>query len=274
LPDGQYFQYKLTLDNSSGPPDRTPGASEVWVTFETAEPCDPVEPWEPRTQGYWRRQCKDRPHEDICAYVESVQALAELFQAFDCDSICGLMRADPPENDMCRKARRQFMALLLNVASGKLAICNCLDDGREVWDVIAQVDSILLGSPDHAGCVTAKTLADDINNGKGIVSCDSSSESVLARPIHIGSLHCAPNPFTDRATISYALAEARPVRLTIHDRMGRQVRVLLEDEACPGSGRAEWDGLDDRGLRVPNGIYFSRFEAADFTVTGKLIMLR
>jgi len=92
--------------------------------------CEPVEPWDPRTQGYWRRQCKRNPHEDICVFIDSVHILVDLFDSFDYDSVCDLMNVDPPKNDMCRKARRQFMALLLNVASGKLARSSPISSGK------------------------------------------------------------------------------------------------------------------------------------------------
>ncbi|MFQ5905324.1 MAG: FlgD immunoglobulin-like domain containing protein [bacterium] len=241
---------------------------------ESVETCDPVEPPQVRTQGYWRRQCKDDGHEDICAHVDSVHVLADLFDAFDCDSICDLMSVDPPENDMCRKARRQFMALLLNVASGKLAVCNCLDDGREVVDAIAEVDSLLSGSPDHATCVYAKTLADDINNGISLVPCDSLFAPFPPKSVLPLSCFSAPNPFINRATIGYELSASAHVRVRVYDRMGRLVRVLVDGEQGSGSHLLYWDGADQVGGKVPTGIYFYRFEAGSSSAVGKLISLR
>ncbi|MFQ5905032.1 MAG: FlgD immunoglobulin-like domain containing protein, partial [bacterium] len=237
--------------------------------------CEPVEPWLVRTQGYWRRQCKHDPHEDICSYVDSIHGLADLFDAFDCDSICDLMRVNPPERDMCRKARRQFMALLLNIASGKLAVCNCLEDGGEVGDVIVEIDSILSGNLDHATCVYAKTLADDLNNGIGIVPCDTlwgvaPPKSILPPP----SCFVTPNPFVESTLIQYELKTQKHVGLHIHDKTGRLVRTLVNGEQAGGSYSIEWDGLDEAGRRVPTGIYFSRLHLGSSIASGKLILLR
>lgn len=273
VPDGRYFQYMVTLRNLTAPDDISPSVEEVWVTYEV-EKCEPVEPWYPRTQGYWRRQCKDKPHEDICAHVDSVHALADLFDAFDCDSICALMKVDPPEKDMCRKARRQFMALLLNVASGKLAVCNCLEDGREVGDVIAEIDSLLSNFSDHATCEHAKTLADDINNGKGIVPCDSIFH-VPSPPNSAMIPHsAAPNPFAESTRMRYELAARAHVRLKIFDKMGRLLRVMTDEVMGPGVHSTEWDGLDDKGNAMPSGIYIYSIQTETSNSAGKLILIR
>jgi len=271
--DGRYFQYMLALQNLTAPDDISPSVDEIWVEYDVQE-CDPVEPWAVRTQGYWRRQCKDKPHEDICAYVDSVRVFASLFEDFDCDSVCDLMNVDPPENDMCRKARRQFMALLLNIASGKLALCNCLDDGREVGDVVAEIDSILSNFSDHASCEHAKTLADDINNGKGIIPCDSVSIAV-GSPSSTFILHAAtPNPFGGSTTLRFELSARAHVKMRVFDMMGRLVRVMMDETVEAGAYRTEWDGLDGNGNRMPNGIYVYAIETEDANSAGKLILLR
>jgi hypothetical protein len=135
--------------------------SPIYAIIESGE-------HEVRSQGYWRRQCKDESTENVCACVDSILVLTTLFSGFDCDSICSLMRIDPPERDPCRKAKRQFMALLLNVTSGKLGVSDSLVDGRYVTDVISEIDSVLSGSPQPSDCMYCLSLADSLNNGTGI----------------------------------------------------------------------------------------------------------
>jgi len=239
-----------------------------------ADSCIPVEPWDVKTQGYWRRQCKHNPHEDICVYADSIYALADLFDTFDCDSICDLMMVDPPEHDMCRKARRQFMALLLNIASDKVAVCNCLEDGREVADVIADIDSLLSGSPDFATCEYAKTQADDLNNGIGIVECDTLPAPAPPTSILQSSFSAAPNPFVNSTVIRYEVPAAAPVRVEIYDKTGRLVRTLIDSQCEPGSYQLRWDGLHESGAKVPIGVYFSRLRTGNAVTSSKLILLR
>jgi hypothetical protein len=236
--------------------------------------CRPVEPWKVKSQGYWRRQCKDDGHEDICAYVDSVHTLADLFDAYDCDSICDLMNVNPPENDMCRKARRQFMALLLNVASGKLAVCNCLEDSREVAEALAEIDSLLSGDPDFRTCEYAKTLADNLNNGIGIVPCDSFWAQAPPKVVQPPSVSVAPNPFAKSTVIEYEIKSPGRVRLDIYDKAGRLVRTLVDAEQPVAPHRVEWDGFDSSMRQVPAGVYFSRLELGNCVSSAKLVLLR
>lgn len=236
--------------------------------------CVPIEPWGVRSQGYWRRQCKDHGQEDICLYVDSIHTLVGLFDAFTCDSICDLMDVGPPENAMCRKARRQFMALLLNVASGKLAACNCLEDGREVGDVIAEIDSLLSGDSDFHICEYAKTLSDDINNGIGIVPCHTVWAQVPPRAVEAPLIRVTPSPFAKSTVIEYELVTPGHVRLDIYDKTGRMVRTLVHGERSSGFHRIAWDGLNESGEMVPQGIYFSRLRIGRSVRSRSLVLVR
>jgi len=264
--------------------------SEVFAIYNAgsagkckAPPCNPIEPPQQKTQGYWRRQCKDNPHEDICAYVDSVHALSNYFDSFDCGAVCDLMEVDPPENDMCRKAERQFMALLLNLASGKLAVCNCLVDGREVGDVIAEIDSLLENFSDHATCERAKTLADDINTGVSLVNCEDLERDQDDRDDR-GYLTPIPNPSAFGTVIRYEvpriedqetgeLQEER-VSLKIYDISGRLIKTLVDESQESGVYGVRWEGIDSIGKKVQSGIYFYRLEVGKSLRTGKIVFVK
>jgi len=262
------------------------GIPKIWVQmnrkvdllqvyhFPLLGTCDPVEPWSPKTQGYWRRKCKDDTREDICAYVDDIHALADLFDLFDCDSIRDLMDVGPPENDMCRKARRQFMALLLNIASGKLAVCNCLEDGREVGDAVAEIDSLLVYNPSFHTCEYAETLADDINNGISIVPCDITWAPAPPMAVQLPNVSATPNPFAKSTVIEYELKVPGPVRLEIYDKTGRPIRTLVDGHQSSGIHRIGWNGLDNNGRAAPSGVYFSQLQTGDGLTTKTLVCLR
>jgi hypothetical protein len=235
--------------------------------------CHPIEPPRVKSQGYWRSLCRNDVQEDICGYVDCIHLYADLFDGFNCDSITNLMRINPPENDMCRKAKRQFIAMLLNVASGKLATCNCLEDGREVEDVIAEIDSLLSDRPDFHMCERAKTLADDINNGISIVPCDALLAQASLGAADAPAISVTPNPFARSALIECEVKSAEPVRLEIYDKVGRLTRTLFDGQQTTGTRFFEWDGLDDGGQRVPIGIYFSRLQAGGNISSAKLVLV-
>jgi len=59
-----------------------------------------------------------------------------------------------------------------------------------------------------------------------------------------------PDPVHDAGQIEYELIEDGPVRLTINDMLGREVMLLLEEDARPGAGVIRFDGS-----KLPPGLY-------------------
>lgn len=120
--------------------------------------------------------------------------------------------------------------------------------------------------------------------------CDTNTANdTLSRPVHVGvdeffveppmpSVHALsqsyPNPMSTTMSISYQLPHRSPVSLKIFDNTGRLIRVLVEAEMEPGYYTAKWNGRDGFGQTIPNGIYFYRLEAGDYTQTRKFIKLR
>ncbi len=131
--------------------------------------CPPAD--DPRDTGFWNRVCK-RPHpsgehENLPGYVPSV-ATGIFAGVSDVDDLCSELTPSP-KKDKCEKAEAAYMALLLNVASGRLSDCNCVDDpelGGEstVGDAIALVDT-LIATGLFDDCLRAKGIAEAINSG-------------------------------------------------------------------------------------------------------------
>jgi hypothetical protein len=75
-----------------------------------------------------------------------------------------------------------------------------------------------------------------------------------------------PNPFRTRTAFDFS-GQDRPV-VQILDMAGRQVRRLAASE------RPVWDGRDETGHQVPNGIYYCRFEGSPVRVSQKLVKMQ
>jgi hypothetical protein len=82
-----------------------------------------------------------------------------------------------------------------------------------------------------------------------------------------------PNPFRVNTTFAFDLPTARSVELVVHAVDGRVIRRLAEGGWEVGRHLAVWDGRDDRGHRVPSGLYFVRLVAGDFTSTQRIVRL-
>ena len=83
-----------------------------------------------------------------------------------------------------------------------------------------------------------------------------------------------PNPFRTRLAIRYSLAADGPVSLAVHDITGRVVRQLCASSVKRGAYGVTWNGTDDRGRLLANGIYFCRFAAGGCRQTEKLVLQR
>ena len=89
-----------------------------------------------------------------------------------------------------------------------------------------------------------------------------------------------PQPLTESATIAFRVGafdgrgSGPEVSLAVFDVAGRLVRRLLESSLPPGTHRVEWDGRDDRGVRVGSGCYFYVLNVGGESYSGKLLVVR
>ncbi len=88
-----------------------------------------------------------------------------------------------------------------------------------------------------------------------------------------------PNPFNPSTTIKFQLPDKnglQPIRtvLKIYDILGRQVRTVVDEEMPPGFYTKQWDGLNDRGIRISTGVYFYTLTAGEFRDSKKMLMIK
>ena len=89
-----------------------------------------------------------------------------------------------------------------------------------------------------------------------------------------------PNPFNPETWLPYQLASDANVHITIYDAKGALVRLLDLDWQAAGfytdRGRAaHWDGRNNNGESVANGIYFYQLRAGDNnTQVGRMVIKR
>jgi hypothetical protein len=69
-----------------------------------------------------------------------------------------------------------------------------------------------------------------------------------------------PNPFSASTTVWFNAQASVPATLEVHDVLGRLVRTSRLGYLGPGGHRAEWNGRDSQGNRVPAGIYFMHLQ--------------
>ncbi len=62
-----------------------------------------------------------------------------------------------------------------------------------------------------------------------------------------------PNPFNPTTTIKYEMPEAAYVKLIVYDILGREVKILVDEQKDAGSYKVNFDGSN-----LPSGVYFYR----------------
>ena len=83
-----------------------------------------------------------------------------------------------------------------------------------------------------------------------------------------------PNPFNSTTTIRYNLPVPSFVALEIYNLLGQKVRTVIAERKLAGSHQANWDGKNDTGFDVPNGVYVYQMTAGHFKAMRKVVLLR
>lgn len=78
-----------------------------------------------------------------------------------------------------------------------------------------------------------------------------------------------PNPFNPTTTISYDIARSADFSLTVHDVLGREIRVLVSALMPPGSNEVTFNASG-----LPSGVYFYRLATKDYTQTRQMVLFR
>ncbi len=97
--------------------------------------------------------------------------------------------------------------------------------------------------------------------------------------LQIWDIHNYPNPVKRETTFTYRLSlDADEVSITIYTTSGRRVAVLKNASGNEGYNEHKWDGRNDDGVLLANGVYFYRIRAITGEQTtqllGRLAVLR
>lgn len=78
-----------------------------------------------------------------------------------------------------------------------------------------------------------------------------------------------PNPAQDRATVTFDVAEAGPVRVEVLDVLGRSVALLADGPVAAGEHTLTWEAGT-----LPSGLYLVRLSTGDAAQTQRLTLAR
>ncbi len=78
-----------------------------------------------------------------------------------------------------------------------------------------------------------------------------------------------PNPFNPTTTVNYTLKSATHVKITVYDRLGREVVVLVDESQSEGEYNIEFNGSN-----LPSGIYFYRIKTSEKIEVRKMVLAK
>ena len=83
-----------------------------------------------------------------------------------------------------------------------------------------------------------------------------------------------PNPFNSTVSIPFTTGENSMLEIAVYDALGRHVRTLANREFPAGSNRISWNGQNQKGLRVGNGLYFIDMSTTTQKFQTKVLLLK
>lgn len=78
-----------------------------------------------------------------------------------------------------------------------------------------------------------------------------------------------PNPFNPETIIEFNIPKRTFVKLTIYDILGREIKVLINEEINPGKYAVKFNASN-----LPSGIYFYRLDAGEFSDIKKMVFVK
>lgn len=83
-----------------------------------------------------------------------------------------------------------------------------------------------------------------------------------------------PNPFNSSTNIEYSLSKSSHVQMIVYNLLGREVRLLVNEQQKAGKHKIVWDGRDELGNLLNSGIYTIRMNADHEIHSKKIVYLK
>ncbi|MBU1699905.1 MAG: C10 family peptidase [Candidatus Eisenbacteria bacterium] len=112
----------------------------------------------------------------------------------------------------------------------------------------------------------------------GCSSCGAGADvEPISLPNRLTLSPCAPNPFGTLTEITYSLPDGAGLHqmvLSIYGPSGRLVRTLINSKRSAGIYHVSWDGTDQTGKPVANGVYFYQLRWNDRSETRRVLLIK
>ena len=120
----------------------------------------------------------------------------------------------------------------------------------------------------HSGVLVGYDRSDDVFSVSRSTGMEPDFES--RGP---GLLQNSPNPFTSTTRIPFTLAVPEEGRIEVINVAGMRVRTLAHGRLNSGPQEVHWDARDERGARVPPGLYVVRLRTTTVDMSRRMFLV-
>jgi hypothetical protein len=113
-----------------------------------------------------------------------------------------------------------------------------------------------------------------LNGGVLLTPVDDPSVNGDHVPTHFQVLQNYPNPFNPTTNIQYDLPQPAVVKIRIYNELGQVVKTYNPGRRMAGSYQLIWNGCNDQGVGMPNGIYYYQVIADGFNETRIMTLVK
>lgn len=110
---------------------------------------------------------------------------------------------------------------------------------------------------------------------KGAIAVKARSGKPATQVVPVFTLSSSyPNPFNSTTLVPYQAGGQAHIRLAIHDLLGQEVRLLVDQVQGAGTYQVVWDGKDEQGQPVSSGVYLYRLVSQERVETRRMLLLK
>jgi len=117
-------------------------------------------------------------------------------------------------------------------------------------------------------------VADENNNAMQKVEVEIRYDEYSTLPLDYMLSQNYPNPFNPTTTVEFQVPQTADVTLKIFNTLGQEVRTLFSGQLDGGRYKAEWDGMNDAGVKMSSGTYIYRMISGEFVQSKKMTLVK
>jgi flagellar hook assembly protein FlgD len=82
-----------------------------------------------------------------------------------------------------------------------------------------------------------------------------------------------PNPFSSQTEIKFSLKQSANVKIEIFNILMQKINTISDGYFNVGEHSVEWNGKDENGNSLSNGVYFYKMNTENSSIIKKMILL-